>query len=173
MEKFRNHPTRPASVSWDGMIDYYSGYVIPDGQLHRYARLIAANFDCRDRPTEPYPFLIRGRLLSMRGEFDKAAADFATAWKLNGRGWVIAECRSLLIEPEIVMFAQPDIQKDYHTLQLAATYLEQDPKTMAPLLLGIPPAHRVSLANAKLQLGLPLDEQDRTTLAGLIRLPGW
>jgi hypothetical protein len=153
-------------------------------QKHRHAALIAANFDCRDRPTEPHPFVARGRLFTVLGEFEKASDDFATAWKLGGTGWVKSECRRLvryanntLSSPSPPAPLPPGergaVEAAYRKLQIAATYLEQDPKTMASLLVGTPPAHRVAIASAKLRLDLPLDATDTDTLAGLLRLTRW
>lgn len=147
---------------------------------HRHAALFAANFDCRDRPNEPHPFVARGRLFTVLGDYNKAAANFAMAWKLGGTGWVKSECRRMVRDawrklqegpsknpsPPTPLIGREEDTATLAKLQIAATYLEQDPRTMCVALLGKPPLHRIAIAVVKQRLGVEWDERDRQALRG-------
>jgi hypothetical protein len=125
-------------------------------QKHRHAALFAANFDCRDRPNDPHPFVARGRLFTVLGEWDKAEADFAKAWQLGGTGWVKSEARRLgrdaLNTANQEKTERPELQSALRKAEIANKYL-----------LPIGP-HRWARAFARYRLGLPLDAADQATL---------
>jgi hypothetical protein len=132
-------------------------------QKHRHAALFAANFDCRDRPNDPHPFVARGRLFTVLGEWDKAEADFAKAWQLGGTGWVKSEARRLgrdaLNEAKREKAERPELEATLRKAEIANKYL-----------LPIGP-HRWARVFARHRLGLPLDAADQATLSWL--LCGW
>jgi hypothetical protein len=144
---------------------------------------LAANFDCRDRPNEPHPFVARGRLFTVLGQFEKAERDFATAWKLGGTGWVKSECRRMTRDAWRWLQANPltpnpspsrgegnqkEMQAHLSKLRIATTYLDQDPRTMCAVLLGKPPLHRLALAVVKQRLGMEWDERDQQAMKCLL-----
>jgi tetratricopeptide (TPR) repeat protein len=121
---------------------------------------LAANFDCRDRPNDPHPFVARGRLFTVLGEWDKAEADFAKAWQLGGTGWVKSEARRLgrdaLNEAKYDGANRQDLEGALRKAEIANKYL-----------LPIGP-HRWARVFARHRLGLPLDAADQATLSWLL-----
>lgn len=150
------------------------------GLKQKHLALFACNLDCKAQPASPFPVLARARVLLALQEHDKAALDFATAWKLGGTGWVKSECRRMThnawralasIKPSDRVVGDELRKNDIYSLaklQIAATYLEQDPRTMCVALLGKPPLHRIAIAVAKQRLGMEWDERDRQAMRWLL-----
>ncbi len=129
-------------------------------QKHRHAALFAANFDCRDRPNDPHPFVARGRLFTVLGEWDKAETNFAKAWQLGGTGWVKSECRRLGRD------ALNDAKEDKSERQILEAALRK--ADIAGTYLPPIGRHRWARLFGRHRLGLPLDAADQVTLSWLL-----